>query len=154
MPASVIAFFLFLFKDSYLAVRLPGVIYSMLTIIIIFSFVKEAWNKKAALLSVLLLSTSIWDIHMSKLGWNNVNLNPFLISGFIFFIYRGFKYLSAKYILLSGIFLGLSINLLYIAVLNIIVAIIYPLYHLVINKKRGVIIFLFLLLMITTFLVI
>lgn len=154
MPAYPVALFLFFVKDSYLAVRLPGVLYSMFTIVFIFLFIKEALHKRIALLVSFLLAISIWDIHMSQLGWNNVNLTPFLISGFIFFIYRGYKYFSLKDIVLSGIFLGISINLLYIAALNIITAIAYSLYQLIINKFSKTVITLSLMLIVTMLLTI
>ncbi len=91
MSAYPVALFLALLKDGYLAVRLPGIIYSLLALLLIFSFLKEVFNKKVALIGLTLLSTSIWDIHMSQLGWNNVNLNPFLISGTIFFFIEELK---------------------------------------------------------------
>ncbi|OGH24142.1 MAG: hypothetical protein A3B47_04715 [Candidatus Levybacteria bacterium RIFCSPLOWO2_01_FULL_39_24] len=152
MPAYIVALFLAIFKNSYLAVRLPGVLYSLLNMILIFSFLKEAFNKRIALTAALLLSTSIWDIHMSQLGWNNVNLNPFLISGTLYFLYMGIKNLSPKCIFFCGIFLGISVNLLYVASLASIATVAYFTFHLVLNKHRRVIFYLFLLLSLTIFL--
>lgn len=135
MPCYIIAMFLAPLKNVYLAVRLPSVLYSMLNILFIFMFLKEAFDKRVALISVLLLSTSIWDIHMSQTGWNNITPNPFLISGVILFMYRGIKYHSERDILISGLFLGISLNLLYVASLSLIITVIYFTYHLIICKK-------------------
>lgn len=154
MPASIVAFFLAIFKNSYLAVRFPGVLYSILNIILVFSFLREAFNKKVALLAALLLALSIWDIHMSQFGWNNVNLNPFLISGTMFFLYRGIKNLSVRDIFICGIFLGVSINLLYIASLSSIAVILYFIYSLLLNEERGKIIVLLFLLTLTVSLIV
>jgi hypothetical protein len=154
MPAYTVAFFLAIFKDSYLAVRLPGVLYSLLNTIFIFSFLKEAFNKKVALVGVFILSFSIWDIHMSQFGWNNVNLNPFLISGAMLFLYRGIKKFSVRNIFICGIFIGISINLLYIASLSIISTILYFLYSFILSKEKAKIIKLFFLLILTITLII
>jgi len=136
MPAYTVAFFLAIFKNSYLAVRIPGVLYSLLNIILVFAFLKEAFNKKVALLAVFLISFSIWDIHMSQWGWNNVNLNPFLISGTLFFLYKGIKNVSFKHIFFCGIFLGVSLNLLYIAALSTISVAFYFAYQYLINTDK------------------
>ena len=136
MPAYFITPFLSLLKNPYYAVRLPGVIFSMFNIIFVFSFLKEAFNKKVALVSALLLSTSIWDIHNSRLGFQNVNLNPFLISGAMFFLYRGIKYFSKRDIFICGVFLGLCINMLYVASLCVITTCFYCLYHFLFKKHK------------------
>jgi len=152
MPVYPVALLLALLKNTYLAVRLPGVLYSLFSILLSFYFLKEAFNKKIALIGLTLLSTSIWDIHMTQLGWNNVNLNPFLISGTIFYLYRGLKRESTGDIFIAGIFLGISLNLLYIAVLNIAVAAIYFIYKLItLKKQRASILYLFLVMIVTIF---
>ena len=134
MPAYIVAAFLLVSKNSYLAVRLPGVLYSLLNIVIIFFFLKEIFNKKTAFTGAILLTFSIWDIHMAQLGWNNVNLNPFLISGVMYFLYKGIKRNSPRDILFCGIFLGVSINLLYIAALSIIPVTVYFGYQIIYKK--------------------
>ena len=154
MPAYIVALFLSLFKNSYFAVRFPGVLYSLLNIILLFSFLKEAFNKRVALIGTLLLSLSIWDIHMSQFGWNNVNVNPFLISGIMFFLYRGIKNLSIRDIFICGIFLGVSINLLYVASLSSIAVALYFLYHLLFNVEKKKIVYLLLFLVLIVFVVI
>lgn len=158
MPAYMTSFFILLLNNNFLALRLPGVLYSLLNILLIFFFLREAVNKKAAIFSVLLLSTSIWDIHMSQLGFLNINISPFLISGSIFFLYRSLKYLSIKNITITGILLGISINLLYVAAISSILIItyfiIYSIVQFILNRNRKKIIYLFLVLMTTTFMVI
>lgn len=136
LPAYLGALVLFFTKNSYLTARLPEIIFSLLNIFFVFMFVKEAFGKKAAFASSFLLTFSIWDIHMSKLGWNNVNINPFLISGFIFFIYRTFKFKSKKDAVWAGIFLGMSINLLYIAMLDLLVVTIFSFVEIAKNKGK------------------
>lgn len=136
LPAYFVAFFLYIFNSSYLAVRLPGIIYSVFTILFIFLFLKDNYGKKPAIIGAIFLSTSIWDIHMSQLGWNNVNINPFLISGGMYFFSKGLKNNSAKNIIFGSIFLGISINLLYISVLNVLAIGIYSIFVLVRNNNK------------------
>jgi len=151
MPAYIVALFYSLTHDVYLAVRLPGVLFSIGTMCFVFLFLKEAYNKKAALLSTLLLATSIWDIHMSQLGWNNVSLNPFLISGTLYFLYRSIKNGSLRDAFLCGIFLGISINLLYIATLSVLVVAVFWLYRMIFLVNRKVFVLPLIIFSITTF---
>jgi 4-amino-4-deoxy-L-arabinose transferase-like glycosyltransferase len=152
-PVFFVAIFLTLLKNGFYAVRLPGVIFSLFNSIFIFLLLKEAFNKKTALIGIALLVTSIWDIHMSQLGWNNVNLNPFLISGSMFFFYKGIKKNSIKDIFLGSVFLGISINLLYIASLNVIVIAIYFLFNIIKNKNKKNLFSLLLMTFLITFIV-
>ncbi|MBI4226310.1 glycosyltransferase family 39 protein [Candidatus Roizmanbacteria bacterium] len=153
MPAYFVAFLLLIVRDNYLAVRFASLSYSLLTILLLMYFLKDAFNKKIALISMLLISISVWDIHMSRIGWSNVNINPFLISGSIFFLYRGLKQYSKRSIFIAGVFLGISINLLYIASLGVIAAALYFLYHFFFDKKKRTILSLFFLFVLSTFIV-
>jgi hypothetical protein len=153
MPAYVVAGFYVLTGDVYHAVRLPGLLYSLGTIFFVTLFLKNAYNKKVAIFSALILATSIWDIHMSQLGWNNVNLNPFLISGTLYFLYKTLKIFSLRDAFFCGVFLGISINLLYIAALStIVVAVIFVTRFISLHQKK-LLLAPFIILCFTTFIV-
>lgn len=122
MPAYVVAAFYALIHNGYLAVRLPGVFYSLSTAVFGFAFLSLAYDRKSAFMFLLVLITSIWDIHMAQGGRNNVNISPFLITGTIYFTYRSINNLSVKDAFWGGLFLGISINLLYIAALTAVFA--------------------------------
>lgn len=154
IPAYPAAFFLLFIKNAYLAVRLPNVIFSILNIIVIFFFLKDAINKKTAFFSAILLSTSIWDIHVTQRGYLSLGLSLFLISGALFFMYRALKYYSSRDMLITGIFLGISINTLYIPALISIIVFIYLIIKLITDKNHKKNLFLSFILLITTFVVI
>jgi len=154
MPAYVVSLFLIVTNNAFLAVRLPGVLYSMMTIIFVFIFLRYAINKKAAFIASILLSTAIWDIHMTHFGWNNVNLNPFLISGFILFFYLAIRFYSPRHIIIAGIFLGVGISLLYTAALTTIVAFCSLVYYFIVSKQRKKVVLLAFLLFVLSFIVI
>ncbi len=133
LPAFPVAFLLAIFKNPVFSVRITGVIYSIITIVFVYLLVKKLMGKKAAMVSALLLAVSVWDIHMSNLGWNNVNLNPMLIAGVLYYLYRIFTNdYDSKTLFLFALFVSLCLHLLYVAALIIIPAL-YALIVLVIN---------------------
>ena len=115
-----IAFLLTCLKDRFLIIRLPNIIYSILTIIFTFKYLKIAFNKSVAFICAILLSTSIWDINAMALGWHNANSIPFFISSNLFFLYCGFQSNNLISILIGGIISGAAINTLYIPSLIVI----------------------------------
>lgn len=94
---------------NVLSVRLPSVIFSVLTVLAVYFLVKELFkNQKIlnreslALISTFLLAISPWHIYISRLGHEvNVGLS-FFIFAILFFLKRRI-YLSAFFFLLSFI---------------------------------------------------
>lgn len=123
LPAFPVAWLLAIFKNPVLAVRLPGVIYSLITITFLYLLVRNILGKKAAALASLLYAISVWDIHMAILGWNNVDINPMLVSGVLYFLYKIYtnKYSIWTLFVLSFL-LAVCLHLLYVAVLLLIPA--------------------------------
>lgn len=104
--------FIKLFGLNVLSVRLPSVIFSVLTIIAAYFLVKELFKVKPrefpdffngnnlGLGTAFLLAISPWHIYISRLG-HEVNLGlSFLVFGVLFFIKKEI-YLSALFFLLS-----------------------------------------------------
>lgn len=91
--------FIFLFDLSVLAVRLPSVIISVLTIVATYFLTKELLknsttkqfsNETIALMTALLLAISPWHIYISRLG-HEVNAGlAFLLFGALFFLQKRF----------------------------------------------------------------
>lgn len=136
MPAFPVAFLLAIMKNPVLSVRLTGVIYSIFAIIFVYLLARKLMGKNAAIVSALLLAVSVWDIHMSNLGWNNVNLNPMLIAGVLYYLYRIFTNdYDTKVLFFFALFVSICIHLLYVTALVIIPAI-YCLIVLTINWIR------------------
>jgi hypothetical protein len=121
LPAFPIAVMLALFNHPMLAVRITGVIYSLITIIFLYLLIENMIGKKAAVIGSMLLSISVWDIHMSNLGWNNVNVNPMLVSGILYFLYKIYTNKYTIWTLFAfAFFLAVCLHLLYVAALLII----------------------------------
>lgn len=86
-----------------LAVRLPAVILSVLTIYLVYKLAYLIWDdEKLGLIWALLLAISPWHLHFSRGGWESSVALFFIILG----IYYFYKYLfnSSKYQLLASIF--------------------------------------------------
>lgn len=99
--------FVKLFGLNVLSVRLPSVIFSILTVIATYFLVKEMFKKQKiinsehlALVSTFLLSISPWHIYISRLG-HEVNIAfSFFVFAVLFFLKRR-VYISALFFLLS-----------------------------------------------------
>jgi 4-amino-4-deoxy-L-arabinose transferase-like glycosyltransferase len=74
-----------------LAVRLPAVILSVLTIFIVYKLSELLWNdQKLGLIWALILSISPWHLHFSRGGWES-NTAIFFISLGIYFFFAAIK---------------------------------------------------------------
>jgi hypothetical protein len=136
LTAFPVALFLAIFKNPYLGVRLPGVIYSLITIIFVFLLLKKSLSKKAAYVGSFLLAISVWDIHNTGLGWNNVIVNPMLISGVLYFLFIIFsREYDARSFFWLAFLLSICVHLLYVAALMVIPTVCTFLY-LIINGIR------------------
>jgi len=95
--------FVKMFGLSVLAVRLPSVILSVLTVFATYFLVKELFKRwDIALLTTFLLTISPWHIYISRLG-HEVNAGlAFFIFGMLFFLKEKFP-LSAAFFALSFI---------------------------------------------------
>ena len=102
-----------LFGLNSIAIRLPAVILSILTIwatyhITLYLFSKRsAFSLSVALLTSLLLAISPWHIYISRLGHESNACLSFLVFGVLFFL-QGEKIRSWGRILLSMVFFTLS----------------------------------------------
>lgn len=121
LPAFLVALLLATIKNPILSVRLPGVIYSLVTIFFVYELLKDILGYKTAIIGSFLLAVSVWDIHMTNLGWNNVNLNPMLASGTLLLFHKinSDKY-SIRTLFLLALLISICLHLLYVAALLII----------------------------------
>lgn len=87
--------------------RLPQAIVSIFTLWTVYCMVKRLFDRTAGLWSLFVLAVCPWHIMMSRWGLD-ANMAPgFLIFGLYFFI-RGLE--QKKFLLLSGLFYGLSLH--------------------------------------------
>lgn len=86
----VIPFVRFLGLSEW-AVRIPGALLGVLTVLVIYLLVKELFkSEKLALLSSLFLAISPWHIHFSRGGWE-VNVATFFITLGVWLFLRALK---------------------------------------------------------------
>lgn len=103
--------FVAVFNLTVVAVRLPAVVLSLLTIWAVFEIALELFKKRTkfsypvAYLSAGFLAISPWHIYISRLGHESNACLSFLVFGILFFL-KGLKY--PKLLLISAIFLTLS----------------------------------------------
>jgi hypothetical protein len=123
LPAYPLILLLLVVRNPLIAVRLTGVIYSLVTISWVYFFVKKTLGFKTAICGGILMAVSPWDIHMSTLGWLNVNPNPMLVAGVLLLLHRIWTRKHTTWTLFALAFLlAVSLHLLYVAVLLVIPA--------------------------------
>lgn len=123
---------------SYLAVRITGIIFSISSLLIVFFLARSFFNKTVAFFAIFFIATSIWDIHVSKIPWINTTINPLLIFGSLYFFYKSLTKNKLKDSLLAGIFIGMSINLLYLSAVHVLSLFFFSIFFLIYNKSKKV----------------
>ena len=94
-----------------LAVRLPNLILSLLTILFLYKLIKLiSKSNTLALLSALVLTLSPWHIHFSRGAWESSAALAFITIGIYFF----FKSIKEKFLLNFSLFIFSFILSLYI----------------------------------------
>lgn len=107
MLAYLIAICIKIFGISIFSIRLPTLIISIISIVVIYDFAKRIFNnKKIALLVMALVAISPWHILQSI--WSlDCNLFPHFLLFSMYFLHRGFT--NKKYYLyISMLFFGLT----------------------------------------------
>jgi hypothetical protein len=115
LPAYPVAYLLLIVRNPLVAVRLIGVIYSLIAIYLVYFFVKKTLGNIAALCGALLMTFSVWDIHASGLGYLNVNISPMLVAAILFLLYQIWEQKHTFWTLFILAFLvSMCIHLLYV----------------------------------------
>ena len=95
-----------IFGLTALAVRLPGVLAGIVTVVFTYFLARKLFNPKVALLSSLLVAIEPWSLFLSR-GAFEANLAlALIVPGFYFFL-KGLK--ESKYLVLATFLLGLSV---------------------------------------------
>lgn len=98
--------FIALFGLKVWVIRLPQVIAAVLSLPAAYFLVRRLADRKAAILSMLMLAICPWHIILSRWGLES-NLTPaFLLFGLLFFV-KGLE--KPKYLMLSAFMYGLSL---------------------------------------------
>lgn len=128
------AFFLYILKQPLLSLRITAVVFNLSGLLFLYLFTRSIWDKKIALLTLLFASVSIWSIHMSFQGWQNLAPVPLLVVAPLFFLQRALKRSSFTDAGVCGIIAGCAINTVYISALVVVVIASWNIYHFF--KKR------------------
>ncbi|MDD2224593.1 MAG: phospholipid carrier-dependent glycosyltransferase [Candidatus Shapirobacteria bacterium] len=103
--------FVKIFGLTPLAVRLPNLILSILTILFLYKLIfLLSKNNKLALLTATVLTLSPWHIHFSRGAWESSAALSFIIIGTYFF----FKSIKEKFLLNFNLFVVFYVLSLYI----------------------------------------
>lgn len=90
------------------AVRLPSVVFGILTVLTTYFLVKELFKKESlAILSAFLLAVSPWHIQFSRIAFE-ANVGMALNALCVLFFIKALK--NPKFLLLSSLFAGLSLH--------------------------------------------
>ena len=108
----LVAPFVQIFGLDVLAVRLPSIILSALTVIATYFLVRELFAKREttlALLSGLLLAISPWHVYISRLGHEANAGFAFVVFATLFFVKTMNNLNNKFYLFISAIFFSLSL---------------------------------------------
>lgn len=111
-PVSAILFipFLHFFGISIYAIRTTRIIYGFLTIVLLYFFTKDFFNKKIARTASFLLATSTFFIFLYRHGYLDDGILPtFLLLSLICF-YRFYKTYISKFLYWGIFFTGLGLS--------------------------------------------
>ena len=98
-----------LFGNKPFSIRLPAVIFGIITIIMLFELTLEITkNQIAALFAAFCLAIIPWHIHYSRVGWEPASLLPFILTA-IFLSIKGLNQEKPWLILVGFGFFSLTI---------------------------------------------
>ena len=87
-------------------VRMPNVLFGMITLVSFYYLIRELFGKKLALISSVFLTVSPWHLMYSRQANDSGMLSPFLILGTLFFI-KGMK--DYRRLILSAVLFSVGI---------------------------------------------
>lgn len=106
--------FLWLFRLDPVGPAIMVALFGIATVFLVYFVGKEFFGRKAGLIAAALYAVSPLVIAYSRSSWNP-NPLPFFSLLAILFVYKGVQKTSLRYLVLSGIMLGIALQLHYIA---------------------------------------
>lgn len=133
--------FLWLFNYDPSGPAVMVAIFGILTVFLMYKITREFFDFKTAIFSASLYTVSPLVIAYSRSSWNP-NLMPFFSLLTMYYLYKGVIKNSFKFLILSGIFLGVLFELHYISVFLGVSVFIYLIFSSFLVKKEQIKIFL------------
>jgi hypothetical protein len=126
----IFALIFFLFGVSPATIRVPSMIIGGVALILMYLLVRKLFDRKLALLSLLLTATDPSYIFQMRLDWGPVALMMLFKLGSLLFLFKWLESKSMKYLALAALFLGLGLYdktnfLWYIIALTISLSLLY-----------------------------
>ncbi len=107
LPTYLVALSIRILGNSLLAIRLPILVFSLISLWIIYVLTKKLFNNKIAIIVLFLTAINPWHIMQSQ--WNlDCNLFPHIILIAVYLLYKGIDEKKIKSVYLSMIFFALS----------------------------------------------
>lgn len=106
LPVYILVPFIKIFGLNALAIRLPVVIFSVLTVLVFYFLLKIFFSSKISLIASFLFAVSPWHMHLSR-GFFESTISLFFFTGGILFFLKSGKGVKVK--LVSMLFFTLSV---------------------------------------------
>jgi len=106
--------FLLIFKYNPVGPAVMVALFGIATVWLVYKFASEIFNSRVGLISALLYSISPVVIAYSRSSWNP-NIFPFFSLLTLYIIYKALVKNNVKLFILGGVFLGISMQLHYLA---------------------------------------
>lgn len=116
--------FLWLWRFDPAGPAVMVALFGVATVYLVYLVAKEFFNQKAGVFAATLYAFSPMTIAYSRSSWNP-NLMPFFSLLALFMIYRGVEKKSNRFVFLSGLFLGIALQLHYLATFLAVIMIVY-----------------------------
>lgn len=129
--------FLWLFNYNPVGPAIMVAIFSLCTIILIYKIGSEFFNKSTGLIASLLYAISPLAIAYSRSSWNP-NLMPFFSILTLYLMYVGLKSQKKLFLILSGISMGIALQLHYTALFLGVICGLYILIERLYEKRNNV----------------
>ena len=104
----MIAVFMRVFGENIVGMRMASVVLSLFSLIVFYFVARQALSRLAGLAAVFLLGTSLWYLHFSRSGWENVHVALYALLATLSLtlaVKRGSWYLYAA----TGLFAALGL---------------------------------------------
>jgi fibro-slime domain-containing protein len=93
--------------DGFCALKTVSIVAGVVAVLILYLLVRRCFDRRVAALAAFFLAISSWQIINSRSG-SNVALEPFLELVIIYFFYRAMQSGRMLELVLSGLFMGIS----------------------------------------------
>lgn len=116
--------FVWLFNYNPVGPAVMIALFGIATVWLVYFVGSKFFNTTTGLIAALLYAISPLVIAYSRSSWNP-NPMPFFVLCLLYFLYKGLDKHSWKFILLSGVFLGIAMQLHYLATFVGVIAFLY-----------------------------